>query len=162
MPEALEAGRRYWLHLLLTLVMLVLIASSFWTFWSLRDVAWTFRGFLLALLVPGLLYYCAAVLVPENPEDAGSWRDHYFAMHRRWYGGLGLWGVAAAASATVNLGMSLHHPARLVHVLAVLVGGVGTTSSNPRVHAGLIAVLCWMAIGTIMSPAMEAGWLAQP
>ena len=102
--------RRYSLHLLLNLVLLMLIAVSFWTFYSLKDVDWTFPGFLLALLIPGLLYYCAAVLVPENPEDVVSWRDHYWAMRRRWYGGLALWGVATAASASVNLGMGLQHP----------------------------------------------------
>ena len=142
--------------------MLVIIAASFWTFWSMQDVSWTFRGFLLALLVPGLLYYCAAVLIPENPEDTTSWRDHYFSMHRRWYGGFGVWGLAAAASATFNLGMSFDHPARLVHVVAVVVGVIGASTSNPRVHVALIVVLCWMGIGTVLSPAMEPGWLAQP
>jgi hypothetical protein len=162
LPSALAPNRRYWLHLLLTLVMLLLIAASFWTFWSLREVTWTYRGFLVALLVPGLLYYCAAVLVPENPEHTASWRDHYFAVHRRWYAGFGVWGAAAAVSATVNLGMSFQHPARIVHVTAVLAGCIGSMSSDPRIHAGLIVVLCWLGLGAVLSPAMEPGWLAQP
>ena len=73
LPSALAPGRRSFVHLILTLVMLSLVAISFWTFWSLRDVAWTYPGFMVALLVPGTLYYCAAVLVPENPEAVESW-----------------------------------------------------------------------------------------
>ena len=50
--------------------LLATVALSFWTFWSLRDVEWTFQGFLLALAVPGLLYYCAALSIPENPASS--------------------------------------------------------------------------------------------
>jgi hypothetical protein len=161
LPDAL-GQRRYSLHLALTFDMLVLIAISFWTFWSLRDVEWTFPGFSLALLVPGLLYYCAAVLVPENPEDVLSWRDHYFAVHRRWYGGFGLWGVAAAVSASVNLGMPLNHPARGVHVTALFLGVVGALFSNRRLHALLVTLIAMLLIAGTFSSELDAGWLAQP
>ena len=161
LPDAL-GQRRYSLHLALTFNMLVLIAISFWTFWSLRNVAWTFPGFSLALLVPGLLYYCAAVLVPENPEDVLSWRDHYFAVRRRWYGGFGLWGVAAAVSASVNLGMPLNHPARGVHVTALVLGVVGALSANRRLHALLVTLIAVLLIAGTLSPELDAGWLARP
>jgi hypothetical protein len=42
LPVALAQGLRSSLHLTLTVVNLLLIATSFWTFWSLRDVEWTF------------------------------------------------------------------------------------------------------------------------
>jgi hypothetical protein len=162
LPVAIARGRRYSLHLILTFVQLMLIAISFWTFWSLRDVAWTFVGFLLALLVPGLLYYCAAVLVPENPEAVTSWRDHYYRTRRRWYGGFALWGVAAAVSATVNLGMSLHHPARAVHVISVVLGLTGCLSARPRVHAVVVLTLAALLSAGALSSNIDAGWLARP
>ena len=62
--------------------------------------------------MPGTLYYGAAVLIPENPEAVESWHEHYFAVHRRWYLGIASFALAAGASATVNLGMGLIHPAR--------------------------------------------------
>jgi hypothetical protein len=162
LPVAIAPGRRYSLHLTLTFVQLMLIAISFWTFWSLREVAWTFRGFLFALLVPGLLYYCAAVLVPENPESVTSWRDHYYQVRRRWYGGFALWGVAAAVSATVNLGMPLDHPARGVHVVSVVLGLVGCLSAKPRVHAVIVLTLAGLLIAGAFSSTIDAGWLARP
>ena len=161
LPAAMSPRRRSALHLGLTLILLYVVAISFWTFWSLRDVGWTFVGFLLALAVPGVLFYCAAVLIPENPETVASWRDHYFSVHRRMYGGLALWGVAAALSATVNLGMGLAHPARFVHAITIAVGGVGATSSRARVHAGLIGFMSLLLVGSVLAQ-LRPGWLAGP
>ncbi|MGD8278813.1 MAG: hypothetical protein PVH00_12330 [Gemmatimonadota bacterium] len=161
LPASMAPERRYSLHLLLNLVLLMLIALSFWTFWSLKDVDWTFPGFLLALLIPGLLYYCAAVLVPENPEGVVSWRDHYWVMRRRWYGGLAVWGVGTAASASVNLGMGLHHPARIVHVTSLTIGIIGAATSKPRVHVVLVTLLCLLALGGATGAHMQPGWLAR-
>ena len=154
-------SRRYSLHLVLTHVLLLLVAISFWTFWSLRDVSWTFLGFLSALLIPGLLYYCTAVLVPENPDDILSWRDHYFTVHRRLYAGLGAWGVGAALSATLNLGMPLDHPARFVHITTFSIGIIGATTPNPRVHAGLVAAMAVLML-TATGVQLEPDWLNRP
>lgn len=162
LPAALARERRSWLHLGLTFETLGLITISFWTFWSLRAVDWTFRGFALALLVPGLLYYCAAALVPENPENVTSWREHYFEVHQRWYGGLALWALGAALSATVNLGMGWFHPARGIHVTGIAIGLVGARSSNRRVHVVLVVLLGLLLIGGALNPRLDAGWLARP
>jgi hypothetical protein len=161
LPSALEPGRRSPLHLVLSLTLLYLVTISFWVFWSLRDVAWTFGGFLLALMIPGTLYYCAAVLIPENPEDVDSWDTHYFAVHRRCFGGLALWAAAAALSASVNLGMGLAHPARLAQGAALTIGLVGASSSTRRVHMALAVVL---AILTVVSAGgqLSPSWLAAP
>jgi hypothetical protein len=70
LPVALAQSRRYSLHLTLTVINLLLIATSFWTFWSLRDVEWTFPGFLLALLVPGLLTTVRRCLCLRTPRTS--------------------------------------------------------------------------------------------
>ena len=161
LPAATAPDRRYWVHLLLTLALLLLIASGFWTFWSLRDVVWTFLGFLLSLMVVAALYYCAAVLVPENPGQVTSWRAHYFAVRRRWYAGFMLWAVAIALNASVNLGMSLTHPLRGVQLVALGVGTVGVASSSPRVHAGLVLLFAVLVVGFSLSIGLNPGWLVQ-
>lgn len=161
LPSALDRRTRSPLHIGLVLVNLFLVTISFWTFWSLREVEWTFAGFVIALSIPGLLYYCAAVLVPENPDDVASWRDHYFSAHRRWYGGLALWAVGAAASATVNLGMGVLHPARVVHVIALTAGVVGAATARPRVHATLLGLFGLLTLGALFAQ-LAPGWLARP
>ena len=161
LPSALDPRRRSLLHLLLSLTILYVVTISFWVFWSLRDVAWTFGGFLIALTIPGTLYYCAAVLIPENPEDVASWDTHYFAVHRRCYGGLALWAAAAALSAGVNLGMDIAHPARLVQGTALTIGVVGASATTRRVHVVLVVLL---ALLTVVSMGMQfrPDWLAVP
>jgi hypothetical protein len=161
-PSSAAPQRRYALHLALTFNSLLLIVLSFWTFWSYRDVAWTFRGFAVALLLPGLLYYCAAVLVPENPEHVLSWREHFCAVRRRWFIGFALWGIAAGTSATINLGMPFAHRARSVHIGAVLLGLAGVTLSKPVYQALIATVIAVLLVGGALNPTIDADWLKQP
>jgi hypothetical protein len=160
LPAALAPGRRSFVHVTVTLFMLGLVAISFWTFWSLRDVDWTYVGFMVALLVPGTLYYSAAVLIPENPEAVGSWGEYYFAVHRRLYLGFLSWALAAAASATVNLGMGPLHPARGVHALVVVIGVLGAARSNERLHRLLAILLALLLIGASFAQ-LSPDWLTR-
>jgi hypothetical protein len=156
LPYAVEKARRYWVHLAMTLVLLLAVIGAFWTLWSLRDIRWTFSRFLLVLTIPGILYYLAALAIPENPEQVESWGDHYYTVHRRFFAGFALWGAVAAVNASVNLGLALTHPSRAVHATAMIFGVVGAASSSPRVHAGIatLAYVAWAlwALTTGMSP----------
>lgn len=160
LAAATSAVARYWVHLSWVLLLLAGVVASFWTFWSLRDVAWTFPRFLLALTLPGLMYYCAAALVPEIPESVRSWREHFFAIHRRFFSGFGLWAVAAATGATVNLGMPLAHPARTVHITALVIGIIGATSRRHRVHAGIVVCMATLFLLWTVSAGVAPGWMA--
>lgn len=162
LPSSLAPQRRYALHLALTFNNLVLITLSFWTFWSYREVAWTFRGFTVALLLPGLLYYCAAVLVPENPEQVPSWREHFNTVRRRWFAGIALWGLAAGASATINLGMPIGHRARAVHIGAVVLGVAGITLPKPIHQAFIVGVIAALLVGAALNSTIDADWLSRP
>jgi len=160
LPAALERGRRYPPHFGLCLLLLFAVTISFWAFWSLRDVDWTFPGFVAALAIPGMLYYCAAVLIPENPADVVSWRNHYYEVHTSVYSGIALWSLAAAVSATVNLTMGFTHPARLVQVTAFSIGLVGALSSSRRVHGVIVGLMVFLMVATF---AMQLGpdWLSR-
>ena len=161
LSSALERGRRHPLHLGLCVVLLFMVTISFWVFWSLRTVEWTFAGFLAALAIPGTLYYSAAALIPENPADVASWQAYYFNVHRQVFSGLALWALAAATSASLNLGMGLAHPARIVHVTALSIGVTGAVSSSHRVHSALLSLMGILMFGTLV---MHIGpdWLVRP
>lgn len=152
--------RRYWVHTAWTVLLLLGIAASFWTFWSLRDIEWTFGRFLLTLTVPGFMYYSAAALIPENAETVGSWREHYYAVHRRFFAGLGLWGLAAGIGASVNLGLPLAHPARAIQATAIALGICGAAGSSERVHKGIVAVMLLMFVAWSITAGMRPGWLS--
>jgi hypothetical protein len=157
---AVAPGRRYWPHLLLTFSLLMMIAGGFWTFWSLREVEWTFVGFLVALAVAALFYYMAAVLVPENPEEVLSWREHYSAVRRRWYAGLSIWAVMIAVNATVNLGFPLVHPSRVIQAASLSLGIVGAFSSRNWVHEVLAVLVAIGVVGMILA-ILSPSWLTQ-
>lgn len=161
LPYAMNASRRYGPHMAMTIILLLGSAASFWTFWSLNGVTWTFPRFLLALAIPGALYFSVAMLVPENPEHVDSWRQHYFDVRVRFYGGLTLWGVAAAGSASVNLSMPLGHPARLFQALIVGSGLVGISSSSHRVHSGIVIGIGVVGMLVALTIGAQPGWLAR-
>ena len=125
----------------LCLVHLFVVAVSFWVFFSLQEADWTFIGFLVALLIPGTLYFCATVLIPDEPDEVGSWEQHYLDGRNAYFVGTAVWGLSAAASATINLGMGVVHPARVIHLTALLIGIVGGVSRSDRVHTGLIVFM---------------------
>ena len=156
---AMAPERRYWPHLLLTFSLLLMITAGFWTFWSLRDVEWTFFGFLVAIAVVGLVYYLAAVLVPENAGDVQSWRAHHAAIRRRWFVGWGLWAVMIAVNATVNLGFPLTHPSRGIQALALALGVMGATSDRDRVHEALAILIALGMVGLMFTIGLNPSWL---
>jgi hypothetical protein len=106
--------------------------------------------------------YWAAVLVLKNPERVLSWREHYYAVRRRWFIGFALWGIAAGTSATINLGMPFAHRARSVHSGAVLLGLAGVALSKPVYQALIVTVIAALLIGGALNPTIDADWLNQP
>lgn len=161
LPYAMKASRRYGPHLAMTIILLLGSAGSFWTFWSLNGVEWTFPKFLLALAIPGALYFSVAMLVPENPEDVESWQEHYYDVRARFYGGLALWGVAAATSASVNLALPLAHPARLFHIAIIGTSLIGASTASRRVHAGIPIGIALAAMLVAFTVGAQPAWLAR-
>jgi hypothetical protein len=159
LPYALEPGRRYWIHAAATLMILIAGIGAFWNFWSLQEVEWTFPRFALALSIPGFLYYNAATIVPENPADVTSWRQHYDDVRLRFFIGLVCWAVAAMASDTVNLGTPFLHPVRLFHGLVVIFGVVGAAFSSHRVHAALFLIMTALGLLMLFTLAASATWM---
>jgi hypothetical protein len=122
-----------WFQLLATVTV-------FWNFWAFRDVAWTFPTFLLVLASPGLVYYNASVLVPENAAAVESWQVYYYSVHRRYFIGIVCWALAVALSATVLLGMPVLHPIRAIQAIIFVMGVAGAVSASERVHATIVVV----------------------
>ena len=143
---ALARERRYWLHVAFVINQIGVTLGVFWVFWSLRDVAWTFPAFVLALASPGLVYAGACALVPEDPSTVLSWRTHYFSRRVNYFSCIASWAIIAALGASVLLRMPWSHPARVVQAFALIAGLVGVASDRERVHVCL-AVLFLSALG---------------
>jgi hypothetical protein len=83
LPHVLAAGRRYWVHALWSMILLLMHLGFWWAIWSYREVdPWTFRGFVAVMLTPAFLYLAVNALVSDNPVSVESWRTHFYARHR--------------------------------------------------------------------------------
>jgi hypothetical protein len=147
LSHVVQPGRRYWVHVTAVCGWLLATIGVFWIFWSYRSATWTLPRFLLVLGSPGLIYFNACTLVPDNPSAIESWRAYYYSIRRRYFLGVLCWALVVTTSATVVLEMPWTHPARLFNGLFIAAGIVGATFSSERVHAGI--ALSIMAFGLI-------------
>lgn len=145
LPYVTRPGRIYWVHLLFLLTALVYVLNAFWALWSYRDVDWTYPRYVLALASPGAQYFAAAVLVPGEPAEVGSWRTHYYATRRRFFVGVIVLTVVGAVATTELAGMPLGHPARFGQLATLAVGVAGLASADPRLHA-VLSVACLLGV----------------
>lgn len=146
LSHAFHPQRRYWVQVAFVGLQLVATLGVFWGFWSYRDLPWNVERFALALAVPSLIYFNACVLIPENPETVVSWRDHYYAVRRKYFGGLVGWALLAAVTTTAFVQMPWLHPARIAQTAVLGAGLVGSASASHRVHAGLVLSLGALAL----------------
>jgi hypothetical protein len=140
LPYALAPERRSWVHLAFVLQELMRIAAGFWFFWSYHEIEWTFRLYLLALVPPGISYFLAAALVPEDPSHVLSWEDHYFEVRRRYFLGILVWVLVVTVSVTVLAEQPLLDASRLTQVVFAALAITGATSKSVRVHQALAAI----------------------
>ena len=152
LPHALQLGRRYWVHVLFVCWQLLITIGIFWVFWSFRNVTWNFPTFLLVLVSPGLIYYNACALIPENPSAVESWHAYYYSVRSRYFVGVILWGLVIVVISTVVLQMPLLDPARIGQAAIVGSGVVGAVSASHRVHGSvavfilILTLLLWLTL----------------
>ncbi|MCP5186058.1 MAG: hypothetical protein H6993_18975 [Pseudomonadales bacterium] len=137
LAHVLEADRRYWVHAGFVGLALASSAIVFWAYWSYHSATWDLLRFVTALVQLGTVYFLATTLVPENAREVESWRDYYESVRVRYFSGLIVCGLMTALVVTLMVAMPVVHPARLTHAWLVIVGVIGVSTPNPRVHAGL-------------------------
>lgn len=161
LPYAAQPDRRYWVHLVFVFGHLLLTALAFWNLWNFRDATWTLPRFLLILMIPGLIYFTACALIPEQAAAVDSWRSHYYSVRRRFFSGLLALALVISLGTAAVLDLSWLHPARVAHFLGMAYGLLGASSSNERVHAGL-ALVTLLATSLLMSTVfLEPGSIRQ-
>ena len=132
--DVFAKDRRYWTHAGWIVHQLVFIAYVWWIVWSYRTVSWNFFTFLAVLVGVSLVYYQAATLLPAATSSVQSWRDHYFAMRRHFFGALIAWTLVILFNTMFILNVPLVHPSRVGQSVTLLVGIVGFSSSRESVH----------------------------
>jgi hypothetical protein len=146
LPYAFDQNRRYWVHFCFLVLGLFTVVLTFWAYWSYRDATWDLLKFLLALIHLGLAYFLAITIVPENPGDVVAWREHYYSVRTRYFSAAIFFAITSTLNPTLFLEMPLNHPARLVHACMLLVGIIGTSTADSRIHGGLAVSACFVTM----------------
>ena len=161
LPSAVVAERRYWVHVLLLVAVLSMVASIFWALWSFREASWNYPAFLLVLAQPGLVYFLAATIVPDSPSDVGSWKTHYYSVRVRFFVGWICLAVLTGMIPIVVLQMPLLNLGLVPALCGLLIGVVGSVSTSAKVHAGLVMIIASLMIASIFVTLFEPGSLAR-
>jgi hypothetical protein len=82
--EVFDPSRRFWVHAIWVLHLLLLHVLTWWSLWAFRDVPWTLPTFGVILLPPVILFVCSSALVPSDTSIVSSWESHFFQV-RRWF-----------------------------------------------------------------------------
>ena len=143
LPHALASTQRYYVHISHVFLMLFATVALFWGFWSFRDLEWNLFRFMSLLAGPGVVYFLACTLVPDEPSSIGSWRHYFYSVRRQYFIGFCLWSALQMTNTTILLQMPLLHPFRVVQILILAIGVVGLVSDNPAIQR-IVAIRSWV------------------
>ena len=143
LPHVVASTQRYYVHISHVFLMLFATVTLFWAFWSFRDLQWNLFRFMSLLAGPGVVYYLACTLIPDEPSSVGSWRSYFYSVRKQYFIGFGFWAVLQLMNTTILLKMPLLHPFRVVQLLILALGVVGSTTDNPTIQRA-IAIASWV------------------
>ena len=139
--EVFDPARRYWVHALWVVHLLLVHVVGWWGLWAYRDLeSWNLGLFALFLVIPGLIFVCSNTLVASRHGDMTSWEQHFFSVRKWFFVARGLIGVVSALRSWLLLGIPMLDLWRLPSLLMLILCAVGFTSTSRRVH-GVIVVI---------------------
>ncbi len=146
--EVFDPARRYWVHALWVVQILLTHFIFWWGFWAYREVeSWNLGFFGLALLNPVLLFVCSNVLVRGQPSDGVSWEKHFFSARRWFFVARGAIAVVAQLRVWLLLQLPILEPKGIPALVMILICVTGVLSENKRVHAALALIGLIQTVG---------------
>jgi hypothetical protein len=159
LPHAIASTRRYSVHISHVFLVLFALVALFWGFWAFRDIEWNLFSFISLLAGPGLVYFLACTLIPDEPAAVGSWHVYFYSVRRQYFIGLGLWALLQMLNTTLLLKMPLMHPFRIVQGLLLALGVVGASTASPAVQR-ILAIASWVIAAVASFVLFSPGSLA--
>ena len=158
LPAAFRRERRDPLHTTWVINVLLLHVQYWWAFWSYSaGVEWNYPSFILALGSPLLLYSLAITLVPREPEQVESWRDHFARVRRRFFHLFAAWILALGLANWLVLGQPFINGLRIGQAAFILLFLAGAAFRQRWLHWLLVALsvvlLVVFAASTFFQPA---------
>ncbi len=128
--------RFYWVPLLWSLMILVMVAQHWWASFGLAGrTEWGFGDFAVILVMTALIYMIAAVVLPDVPAgEPLDLHDHYWRERPALFA-LFMAAILCSLAREWQLTGELPGPENLLfHGLFLAAGSVGLLSRNRRVH----------------------------
>jgi len=147
LPHAVEAHRRFLLHWGWMLLWLWAITVTWWNIWIYRDLDWTFVRFLLFLAMNGPLLFIAYTLVPDNPEQVASWKDHFYATRKRFFGATIVFYVILLVQLSVLQSVPLFDPTRSAIFFLLALSVVAFVNAKPAVQYSIFTIKIVLQLG---------------
>lgn len=137
-----ERVRIYWPPLVWAGLLILIYVQSWWSSFGLRSLtSWTFFGFFVVLLETVMLYMMAAVVLPEQLDEAVVDLRVYYARQRGWLFGFFLATLCVSVLKDVVLSGRLPLGINLAfHGVFVAVSLAGLVTQRLRYHEALTVV----------------------
>jgi hypothetical protein len=155
--------RRYWVHTLWIVTVLIASLGNWWSMWSVRGLkTWTFYSFALVVAFAAAIYLATVLLFPRIPETTQivDLRKHFYKNRRIFFSATaGFWSLGITCNATF-FSLSVLDLWIIVPGLLVLLSIVAAITANPRYHGAFavaaasvnICLIVFVAGGAPISP----------
>ena len=140
LPQALESGRRDWLHASWIFVWLWVLVTSWWNIWAYRSAEFDFVSFLLLLAPSGPLLFLCSVLVPANPDGVDSWHNYFLSIRVRHFVAAAIFWALLIAHQPVLLSTSVSPISVPWLWSGFALALLGVTTANQRNQASILVL----------------------
>ncbi len=142
-----DGPRPYWVHLVWTFYLFLLIVAFWWWEFRLDTVDWSLSIYLVVIIYSTLLFFVSLVVQPLITDQISSYKDYYFS-HRSWIFGLliaiWLWDFVDTLSKGTDHFLNLGTEYLVFNITQLTAFAVAIITANERYHE--IFAVAWIII----------------
>ena len=144
--------RLCWIQLAWSLAVMAFQISVWWAYWDFRDrESWGLFQFSSLLVLPGLTYLAARILMPDViRDDSYDLRAHFDKVRQEFFSTLFLALLFALVFRTVFFGETVWAAKRAPLVLMALVVPSGALVSDRRWQSALVLLVIAVWVGSVV------------
>ena len=152
MVTAKDGPRRYWVHLVWTLYLFLLIGMFWWWEFRLGTIDWSLGLYIVVIIYATLLFFVSLVIQPSDTQGITSYKDYFFS-NRHWIFGLliviWVWDFVDTYSKGADHFASLSTEYVVYNSSQIVGCAIGIKTTNERYHeifsvAWIIYFVTWM------------------
>lgn len=129
--------RPYWVHLVWTLYLFLLIGMFWWWEFRLGTVDWSLGLYIVVIVYATLLFFVSLVIQPSDTQGIASYKDYFFS-NRQWIFGLliviWLWDFVDTYSKGADHFASLSTEYVVYNSSQIVGCAIGIKTRNERYH----------------------------